>query len=106
VGQVTEPAALLTLVQAYLAVEVAAEEATSTRSDNDELAPAEWRADAAHVWKPVLISHYVGRQLIVTGMVVLAIATSAVLVQPANTVAAISQFYFDKGATSLVMLAD
>jgi hypothetical protein len=106
IGNTPEPDTLLGRVQSYLAAEVEANGHTSTESQAPDPEHNEWPDPEGRIFRPVLISHYDGPNLIITGVAVLIATSQGEFVHPGPTAASVSQFYADKGATSMMMLAD
>ena len=109
VGSVPDGASLRPQVQAYLEVQSGSGEATVTGSDDEEgSAGGAWTDEDGRVWKPLLVSHFEGATLAITGVVVLEMQSDSAfeLSQAAQTASAISQYFAGKGATSMMVLAD
>jgi hypothetical protein len=106
VGQVIiDPAIFIANVLAFLESENADDAVTSTKTQAELLETPEWRDSEGRHWRAVLLSHYSGGQLTITDVAVL-LAPSGDFIQPARAAATISKFYADRGATSLMLLAD
>jgi hypothetical protein len=101
----TDPAMFVSQVCAFLESQNADDDATSTKTQAEEAEAPEWRDSEGRHWRPVLLSHYVAGQLTITGVAAL-LVTGSQFVQPARTAATISKFYADRGATSMMLLAD
>jgi hypothetical protein len=105
VGDVHDPESMVPRVQQYLSAQLQASAETSTQSD---IVPEQhdWRDPPERRWRPLLLSHSDRGGLLITGIAVLAVPDQGEFVTPAQTASAISQFYIDRGATSLLLLAD
>jgi hypothetical protein len=106
VGHVTtEPGMFVSQVLGFLESQNADDDATSTQTQTEAAEAPEWRDSEGRHWRPVLLSHYASGQLTITGVAVL-LVTGGEFMQPARTAASISKFYADRGATSMMLLAD
>jgi hypothetical protein len=106
IGSTPEPDSLLERVQNYLASQIEANERTSTASDAPDPELNEWRDPDGLTYRPVLISHYDAGNVIITGVAVLVVPAQGEFVHPGPTATSVSRFYADKGATSMMMMAD
>ena len=107
IGAVPDPASLLPQLSSFLDSQSERDDVTlSDTADEEPEARPEWHVADGRAFKPLLVSHYDRGRLIVTGVAVLAMEKGGQHSLPATTAAAISQFYAEKGATSLMLLTD
>jgi serine/threonine-protein kinase len=109
VGSVPDPGSLMPQLLDYLDAQAGSGDVTVTGSDDDEgSAGSAWTDVDGRVWKPLLVSHFDGATLAITGVAVLEMPSDSPieLSQAAQTASAISQYFAGKGATSMLILAD
>ncbi len=107
VGDRTLPPPVLAQVQAYLSDVTDAEATTSTDSEVTSPGTIEWLADDGTRYRPVLISHQAGGQLVVTGIALLVVSASGKFDYPADLAREVSRASANLGDVSLSLsLAD
>lgn len=106
IGDVGDPLSFVPQVEAYLTLQLDADNVTSTKSESEAPESRDWSDAAGRTWTTVLLAHSSGGALAITGVVVLGRAPDGTFAHPGQTAAAISRFYADRGATSLMLAAD
>lgn len=104
-GNADPPATLLELVREYVAEEQC--QGSDTTSDDDDADDAPdlsnaWRDPSGHMYRPVMLGHYVGGELVISGVAVLDVSDDAQFVYPAQLAADLSKVASKPGETTLV----
>lgn len=107
-GGVSPTPKLQGCVEAYLARcgDDSDDTKTETEDELENEGPVELVDDAGRVYKPIIIRHVDGGQMVVTGLVVLVASEARRFIYPSEAAAAVSRYAAKHGATSLMLLVD